>query len=159
MPCYDHLLKCFVNKLRTSTKMKHLGGLVCWWRQCWVSPRASYLVEGGVNLRSLLEDCHSGLKRLPCLPCFRILLVQLMTIWALSWLIKMWGFNLCARYGLVVKLQVGTDLASMVALSFWKVLSHSSLWVEWVLRWKCTTPAGCQTNRLAVSPVMDNLSL
>jgi hypothetical protein len=41
-----------------------------------VSPRASYLVEGGVNLRSSLEDCHSGLKRLPCLPCFRILPVQ-----------------------------------------------------------------------------------
>jgi hypothetical protein len=41
-----------------------------------VSPGASYLVEGGVNLRSTLADCHSGLKGLPCLPCFRVLPVQ-----------------------------------------------------------------------------------
>jgi hypothetical protein len=53
---------------------------------------------------------------------------------------------------------LGTGLACMVEFSFWKVLSHS-IWVEWVLRWKYTTPAGCKTNRLAVSPVMDNLSL
>jgi hypothetical protein len=31
--------------------------------------------------------------------------------------------------------------------------------VKWVLRWKCTTPAGCKTNRLAMFSVMDNLSL
>jgi hypothetical protein len=41
-----------------------------------VSPRASYLVEGGVNLGSSLADCHSGLKRLPCLLCFRVLPMQ-----------------------------------------------------------------------------------
>jgi hypothetical protein len=41
-----------------------------------VSLGASYLVEGGVNLRSTLADCHSALKRLPCLPCFRVLRVQ-----------------------------------------------------------------------------------
>jgi hypothetical protein len=41
-----------------------------------VSPRASRLVEGGVNLGSTLADCHSGLKRLPCLLCFRVLPMQ-----------------------------------------------------------------------------------
>jgi hypothetical protein len=44
----------------------------------------------------------------------------------------------------------------MVDHSFWKVLPHSSLWVEWVLRWKCTTPLGCKTNRLAVSRLWTN---
>jgi hypothetical protein len=29
MPCFDHLLKLFVNKLTTSTKMNYLGGWVC----------------------------------------------------------------------------------------------------------------------------------
>jgi hypothetical protein len=41
-----------------------------------VSPRASRLVESGVNLESSLADCHSGLKRLPCLLYIRVLLVQ-----------------------------------------------------------------------------------
>jgi hypothetical protein len=41
-----------------------------------VSPGASSLVEGGVNLGSSLVDGHSGLKRLPCLMCFRVLPVQ-----------------------------------------------------------------------------------
>jgi hypothetical protein len=41
-----------------------------------VSPRASHLAEGGVNLRSTLVDCHPGLKRLQCLMCFRVLPVQ-----------------------------------------------------------------------------------
>jgi hypothetical protein len=41
-----------------------------------VSPGASHLAEGGVNLGSTLADCHSGLKRLPYLLCFRVLPVQ-----------------------------------------------------------------------------------
>jgi hypothetical protein len=41
-----------------------------------MSPGASYLIEGGVYLRSTLVECHSGIKRLPCLPCFRVLPVQ-----------------------------------------------------------------------------------
>jgi hypothetical protein len=79
---------------------------------------------------------------------------NVMTLWALSWLSMMWGFNLFAWH----RWYLGTGLSSMVEFSFWKVLSHSSLWVEWLLRWKCTTPAGCQTYWLVVSPVMDNLS-
>jgi hypothetical protein len=41
-----------------------------------VFPGASYLAEGGVNLKSSLADWHSGLKRLPCLLCFRVFPVQ-----------------------------------------------------------------------------------
>jgi hypothetical protein len=41
-----------------------------------VSPGASCLVEGGVNPGSSLVDGHSGLKRLPCLLCLKVLLVQ-----------------------------------------------------------------------------------
>jgi hypothetical protein len=33
-------------------------------------------LEDGVNLRSTLVECHSGLKRLTCLPCLRVLPVQ-----------------------------------------------------------------------------------
>jgi hypothetical protein len=81
-----------------------------------------------------------------------------------------WHYGLCLDW-LIVGVQPmsmtwggsiiigGTGHASMVAHSFSKVSSHSSLSVEWVLRWKCTTPAGYKTNRLAMSPVMDNLSL
>ena len=46
----------------------------------------------------------------------------------------------------------------MVEFLFPKILSHSSLCVEWVLRWKCTTSRELKTKILAVSPVMDNLS-
>jgi hypothetical protein len=75
-----------------------------------------------------------------------------MILWALSWFIKMWGFNFFVWH----RWYYGTGLASMVDHSFWKVLPHSSLWVEWVLRWKCTTPLGCKTNRLAVSRLWTN---
>jgi hypothetical protein len=41
-----------------------------------VSPGATHLAEGVVYPESTLADCHSGLKRLPCLLCFRVLPVQ-----------------------------------------------------------------------------------
>jgi hypothetical protein len=41
-----------------------------------VAPRAARLTEGVVDPGSSLADCHSGLKRLPCLLCFRVLPVQ-----------------------------------------------------------------------------------
>jgi hypothetical protein len=41
-----------------------------------VSSGATCLTEGVVYLRSILTDCHLGLKRLPCLMCFRVLPVQ-----------------------------------------------------------------------------------
>jgi hypothetical protein len=92
-------------------------------------------------------DGHPGTKRLICLPCFRELPVQPY---------DNMGFVLI-EYDVRVQLvawhrwYLGMGLASMVDFSFWKVSSHSSLSVEWVLRWKCTTPVGCKTNRLAVS--------
>jgi hypothetical protein len=52
-----------MNKLRTSTKINHLGGLViiCSMRMC---------AQGATRV------CHSGLKRLLCLICFRVLPVE-----------------------------------------------------------------------------------
>jgi hypothetical protein len=41
-----------------------------------VSPGAVRLAEGVVDPRSTLADGHSGLKRLPCRLCFRVLPVQ-----------------------------------------------------------------------------------
>jgi hypothetical protein len=105
--------------------------------------------------RGTLVDGHPGTKRLLRLPCFRVLSVQPYDIMG----------SILIEYDVRVQLvawhqwYLGTGLASMVEFSFWNVSSHSSLWVEWVLRWKCTTPAGCKTNRLAMSTVMDNLSL
>jgi hypothetical protein len=110
---------------------------------CGIFPRVSTLVV-----------CHPGTKRPTCLPCLVSFQCSLMTIWALSWLSMLWGF--IHGYWQKVVFWARSDPDGW--MSFWKVLSHSSLWVEWVLRWKCTTPAGCQTNRLAMSPVMDNLS-
>jgi hypothetical protein len=160
MPYYDHFVKIVLwTKSRTSTKMKHLGGLVCWWRCSWGSPRASRLVEDGVNLGSTLVDCHLGLKRLLCLLCFRVLPVQpydTMGSVLIEYVVRVHPWVLIEGDSRIVG---GYGQARLVECFFRKVLSHFTLWVGWVLRWKCTTPVGCKSNQLAVSPVMDILSL
>jgi hypothetical protein len=61
--------------------MKHLGGIAIAWfmlsgypglHRFGYQPRTMWLLSPG----STLVDGHSGLKRLICLPCFRVLPVQ-----------------------------------------------------------------------------------
>jgi hypothetical protein len=87
-------------------------------------PRTVWLLSPG----SSLEDGHPGLKRLICLPCFRVLPVQPYDIMG----------SVLIEYDVRVQLVASNDMrwylgyghASMIEFFFRKVLSHSSLWVE-----------------------------
>jgi hypothetical protein len=132
--------------LRTSTKMKRLGGLVCWWRWKMSAFQGLMPTRGWGGPLEYTRGMTLRIKDITMSSMVRVLLVQPYDTmgsvlieydvnvqpWVLTWGGSWWWLGGTAK---LVWLYASSERSCLILF----------FGVKWVLRWKCTTPAGCQT--------------